>query len=115
LAPVKTCVEASNLRHVGEPFGDRFNRRQIVRLVQRGKRHQAIKFRQDLGCHNRWVTVPRAAMYDTMADAKQLRIAVLGSEPRSQCLECIEAVPHFVVELLIDEDSAPGIPCRNMR
>ena len=110
---MKTCVETGNLRHIGEPFGDRFNRRQIVWLVQRGKRHQAIQFCKDLRCHNRWASILRATMHDAVADANHLRVAVHGSSHAASACRASKPSAHLGVGLLIDEDSTRGVPCEN--
>ena len=41
-APVKTGVETGNLRYMGQPLHNGLNRCQVVRLMQRGQRHQSI-------------------------------------------------------------------------
>ncbi len=66
-----------------------------------GQRHQTIELRKDLRCHDCWASILRAAMHDSVPDANYFRLAVFGSEPLSNCLECIEAVIHLF-ELLID-------------
>jgi hypothetical protein len=67
IAAVKTCVEAGNLGHARQPFHDRFNRRQIIRLMQRGKGDEMIKISQNLGRDHSWRCVPRTTMSDTVS------------------------------------------------
>ena len=91
-APVKTCVETGNLRHIGEPFGDRFNRCQIVRLVQRGQAapgdtvRQGPAVSQPLGQYT--------ACHHARLGARRQLIARRGSMVRNHvghCVECIES------------------------
>ena len=42
LTAMEARVEAGDLRHAGKPLGHRFNRRQVVRLMERGERDQLL-------------------------------------------------------------------------
>ena len=46
---MKARVEAGDLRHAGQPLGDRVDRREIVRLVERSERYQLAQFVETCG------------------------------------------------------------------
>src|SRR5208282_2990443 len=48
VAAMKARVEARDLRHGRQALADRLDRRQIVRLMQRGERRQCAQFLEDL-------------------------------------------------------------------
>ena len=48
LAAMEAGVEAGDLRHAGQPLRDRFDGRQIVRLMERRQRHQRPKLVENL-------------------------------------------------------------------
>jgi hypothetical protein len=74
---VKTRLEARDLRHIGQVIENSFNRCQIMRLMQRGKRRQITEFSQDLRCHHGWICVPRTAMNDAMSNTDHLLAAYI--------------------------------------
>jgi hypothetical protein len=76
LSTVKTRVEACDLWDIWQPVGSRFYRCKIVRLMQRGEWHQAMKFRNDLWCYQRRAGEARAAMHYSMANAHYSRSTV---------------------------------------
>ena len=59
LAAMKAGVEAGDLRHVGQPLGDRFDRREVVRLMQRRQRNQRSQLVEHL--RRRRSSGPRSA------------------------------------------------------
>src|SRR5690242_19597840 len=48
LSPMETGIETCNLRNAGKSLRDGFDRRNIVRLMQRGQRRKPAEFGQDL-------------------------------------------------------------------
>ena len=81
LTAMKARVEAGDLRHTGEPLGDRFDRREIVRLVERSERHQLAQFFQNLRRDDRGTGEVRPAVDDAMADTEHARAAVGRAKP----------------------------------
>ena len=48
LAAMEARVEAGDLRHAGQPLGDRLDGREVVRLVERRERDEPPQFLEDL-------------------------------------------------------------------
>ena len=78
---MKAGVEAGDLRHAGQPLGDRLDRREVVRLMQRRQRHRARAARRGPPASRRRARVTRAAVDDAMADAEHARAAVPDAQP----------------------------------
>ena len=95
-------VEAGDLRHVGQPLGDRVDGGQVVRLMERRQRRQLAQLVQDLRRDDRRPGESRAAVDDAMADAEHARAAVALAEPRGERVERRAAVAHARVELLVE-------------
>ena len=53
LAAMKARVEADDLRHSRQPFPHRLDRRQVIRLMERGQWNQRTQVLQHLRCHDR--------------------------------------------------------------
>jgi hypothetical protein len=112
---MKACIETGNLGHIRQPFEDRFNGCEIVRLVQRGERIERMQLGENLRRDSCWGTVFHAAVNDTMSDAKNPGAAIFGSEPLGESLERAALIPHRRIERLIDKDSTVDIAGRNSR
>jgi hypothetical protein len=82
IRPVRGGVEAGDLRHVRQALEQRANRRQVVRLVQRCKRHELVQLRDDgsVQSHGRRKVGP--AVHHAMADrGHTIARAVLRLQP----------------------------------
>jgi hypothetical protein len=68
LAGVELGVETGHLRHVGQQRGNGANRRQVVRLVQRGQGREPFELCQRVGRDAHRPRKMLAAMHHPMAD-----------------------------------------------
>ena len=110
MAPVERGVEARHLRQVGKAFADRADRRQIVGLVQRRKRHIARKISEHLVIDQDRAIVGRAAMDDAMADRDGLELAGVP-QPDSRGPDRGRNVRHVARGvLLVDQRRAVRAP-----
>ena len=108
LTAMEARVEAGDLRHAGKPLGHRVNRRQVVRLMERGERDQLPQILQNRRRDNGRTGEPCAAMHDAVTDTKNPRAAVLGAEPRGERIERRARVADGAVQRVIGEDAGPG-------
>ena len=69
---MKGGVEASDLRQLGRPRQQRADRRQIVRLMERRQRDQALKLVQHIDVDQDRPVIPRTAVHDPMPDRGRL-------------------------------------------
>ena len=84
---VKRGVEACHLRQVGIEFQRHLDRREIVRLVQGGQRHQGVEFGQEFRRDQHRLGMAQPAMDDAVAERRQPPAAELLPRPREQCRE----------------------------
>ncbi len=94
LAAMKARVEAGDLRHAREPLDDRFNRREIVRLVKRSERHQLAQFFENVRRDDRGTGELRSAVDDAMADTEYAGAAVRRTKPGGERIERRAAITH---------------------
>ncbi len=62
VAAMEAGVEAGHLRHVGHAVEDGFDRREVVRLVERGQRRQLLQLGEDLPRDHGGAAEARAAV-----------------------------------------------------
>jgi hypothetical protein len=79
---VKGGVEARHLRQIGIEPHRHFDRREIVRLVQRRKRHQSLQLRQQFRRDPGRPGMMQAAVDDTVAEGAKPPATDLFSGPR---------------------------------
>ena len=77
LTAMEARVEAGDLRHAGKSLGHRVYRRQVVRLMERGKRDQLPQVLQNRRRDNGRTGEPWAAMHDAVTNTQNPRPAVL--------------------------------------
>ena len=75
LRPMECGIETRHLRQMRRVRGDGADRRQVVRLVQRGQRHQRVEFRQHRIIHPHGGSEVHAAMHDAVTDSRDLLAA----------------------------------------
>ncbi len=115
LTAMEARVEAGDLRHAGKPVGHCFNRRQVVRLMERRQRDQRSQILQNSRRDNGGTGVPRAAVHDTVTDTEHARAAVLGAEPRGESPKRGASVIDGAIQRVIGEDLAPRVLRRESR
>ena len=107
LPPVEAGVEASYLRHAGKLLGDRVDRRQVVRLMERSERNQRSQLLQNRRGEDGGTCKAGTPMDNAMTDAEHARTAVLGAKPGGQGIEGGATIAHvFLVELEVGEAPA---------
>lgn len=84
MVPVKGRVEAGHLKHVGQEFPDRPDRRQIVRLVERGERNVGLQRPDHRIIHRHMAVVDRPAMDHPMPDRHRHGPAQPLPQPRAE-------------------------------
>ena len=72
MAAVKTGVEASHLRHIGQAHRHRFNCGEVVRLMERRQRHEIPQLRRHFRRDHDRIGKGLAAMDHAMSDADDL-------------------------------------------
>jgi len=97
-------VEAGDLRHPRKALEDRFDRRQVRRLVKRRQRFQRPQILQDLRRDHHGAGVPRPSVDDAMADAEDPAAAEVGTEPGGQGVERAPPVSDRADRLVMGED-----------
>ena len=80
VASVEGCIEAGNLRQIGKKRENGADGREIVRLMQRRKRHIALEAGEHLCIYENRLVVLRAAMHDPVTD-RAWRHALLFTQP----------------------------------
>jgi hypothetical protein len=109
MAPMKAGVEAGNLWHIRKPVEHRFDSSQIVRLMQRRKRHKFVKLLQHLRAHHGRSGKPGTAMHNAMANTDHSRASILWLQPTRQCIDCSAGIANGWREVLVDDPSAGTI------
>ena len=75
LAAVEGGIEAGDLPHLGRGGADRPNDGDLVRLVQRGERHQLLEIGQQPAIDQRRLGILQSAMHHAVADAVESGLA----------------------------------------
>ena len=109
LASVEAGIEAGHLRHAGQAVDDGFDRRQVVRLVERSQGNQLPQPLQDPRRDHDGAIVLRPAVDDAVAHSEDAGFAVAGANPAGQGVESARAVAHRLFQVLIHEDPAPSV------
>jgi hypothetical protein len=81
LAAMKAGVEAGDLRYAGQALLDRFDRRQIVRLMERRQGDEGPQLLQHLGGDDGRPCEAGPSVDDTMAHADHPRSAIARAQP----------------------------------
>ena len=86
LGSVEGGIKAGDLRHFGRDGGDRTDRGDIVRLVQRRKRNKRRKVGHDMVIDQHRLGIAEPAMDDAVADAREARLtAEVSGKPLVDC------------------------------
>ena len=80
---MKTRVEAGDLRHAGQPRGDRIDGREVVRLMQGRERHELAQVVEHLRRDQDGRGIRGASVHDAVSDAEQASAARSGREART--------------------------------
>ena len=80
---MESGIETRDLRHIRQTLSDRFDRCQVIRLMQRGKWDQFAELGQNLCIQDDRRRKVRAAVNNSMTDTQNFRAAVIGPEPPS--------------------------------
>jgi hypothetical protein len=110
LAAMKAGVETGDLRHARKLLGDRVDRCQVVRLMERSERNQRSQLLQNRRGDDGGTCKAGAPMDNAMTDAEHVRTAVLGAKLGGQRIEGGATIAHvFLVELEVGEASACAV------
>src|SRR5581483_1017021 len=96
-------VEASHLWHVTQPLLSRYDRRQVVGLMQWCQGRQTLDFGDHLVSNENWPAESCAAVHYSMANSRDMRPFVLRFQPRGEHMDCIMGIADLAVQISIDE------------
>ena len=115
LRSMKTGIETRNLRYSGQSVTNRFNRRQVMRLMQWGQLLQAMQISQHLRCHDGRAGVLATAMHHPVSNTRDPGPPVCGPEPPSDGVKCPALVTHIGSEVLIQDNMTLIVAGRDAR
>ena len=81
---MKTGIEAGDLRQIRQARGENAYRQQVVRLVQRRKRHKALQSGKHCRRYAHRRRIVGAAVDNAMADRGEASAARIGAQPIQQ-------------------------------
>src|SRR5687768_14459293 len=109
MTAMEAGVEARNLRYSGQACGHRFNRREVVRLMQGRQWYQSAQLRQHLFGHHHRAGEVGAAVDDTVSNADDLSALMLLAQPRGQRVERAARTADTVAQRFVADDDAVAI------
>ncbi len=115
LATMKAGIEAHDLRHSGQTLPDRFDRREVVRLMKRRERDQRAKLLERLLRHDRRPGVLRAAMHDAMTNADDVCTRKALAEPVGDEAERGLGVTESGIQRRVGDALTGAVLCRELR
>ena len=115
VAAVEGGVEAGDLRQPGPAGADRADRRQVVRLVERGERHQRLELLQERVVDQHRGGVVRAAVHDPVADRDRRGAQVLEQPAAEHLLRPPDVGGLLRRDLPVDGLAALGVLRREPR
>ena len=109
VAAMERGIETGDLRKIGKAAKKRANWRQIVRLVQRRERHEALQVRENFGVDSDRPVVVWAAVDDAMTDRSRYEL-LRFAQPRARGEECGRNVTNLGRRVrLIDQTFSVGV------
>lgn len=109
LSPMERRVETRDLRQRRRVTRDRSDRRQVVRLMQRGQRHERVQLHQHAVVHSDWLGELRSAMHHAMPSRGESQFTESAAlAPVEQKLDCAGMFQRRAGRPSMFVDDVPG-------